>query len=85
MLLNNKDKLALVISRSKNLVGFSDPSLQPDQWVLFFGKPKSLEFLLKPITGDFFIPSETIEKMTQSQPSERLIRQRHLALEVSAQ
>lgn len=85
LLLDNKDKLALVIGRARFLKGFSDPYLHPDQWALFFGKPDSGEFLSQSITGDFFISPEMIGKMVQGQVDELLVRQRQISLGILAQ
>ncbi|WP_162148573.1 sulfatase-like hydrolase/transferase [Desulfuromonas sp. TF] len=75
-LLKEKDKLALVISRAKNLPGFSDPTANPNQWVYFCGKPGSAPFSGGVITGDFHIPFDTIKELGASDLDNEMIRLR---------
>lgn len=66
-LIQNKDKLALVISTANNLSGFIDPSNNSNQEVFFFGKPGSDLFSTGPIRQGFKIPFETIRDLGRSQ------------------
>ncbi|KPK23417.1 MAG: hypothetical protein AMJ61_15775 [Desulfobacterales bacterium SG8_35_2] len=75
-LLNNKEKLTLVISRAMNLSGFTDPKNDPDRWAYFFGKPGSNYFTGQVISGDFFIPLDLIQKMGNSPIDNKVISAR---------
>ncbi|MDX2480485.1 MAG: sulfatase-like hydrolase/transferase [Desulfuromusa sp.] len=81
ILLQNKTKLAMVISRSKYLAGFSDQHLNPDQWIFFFGRPGSDYVSGGPITGDFLIPFDLIKKLSHSKIDDRVVRERRRLLD----
>ena len=83
-LLENKENLALVISRAMNLPGFIDPRTNPDRWSFFFGKPGSNLFTSGPITGDFLIPFDLIQKLSKSRMDDRVIGERENILKVTA-
>jgi hypothetical protein len=80
ILLNNKEKFALVVSRSENLPGFSDQRLNPEQWVFFCGKPGSDFFSGGPITSDFLIPFDLVKKLSQSKIVDGVVRERQRIL-----
>ena len=75
-LLKNPEKLALVISRAKNLPGFTDPRNNPDQWVYFCGKPGSNFFSWGQLTGDLLIPYDLIQKLNKAEIDKRVISER---------
>jgi hypothetical protein len=81
-LLKNKEKLAFVISRAENLPVFSEPAIDPHQWVFFFGKPGGELFSWGPLTGDLFISYELIDALRSSGVDELITREREDLLKV---
>jgi hypothetical protein len=80
-LLQNKEKLAFVISRAIYLPGFVDPRIKnPDQWVFFCGRPGSDYFSWGAISGDFRIPFDLIQKLVKSKMDDRVIHEREYVL-----
>jgi len=83
-LLDHKEKLALVISRSMNLPGFTDPRNNPDRWAFFFGKPGGEIFTGGLITGDFLIPYNFIQDLSKSKIDSKIVREREDLLKTMA-
>jgi len=80
-LLQQKGKLVLVISTAKNLPGFSDPRIHPDRWVFYCGKPGSDYYSWGPITGDFLIPYDLLQKLGKSKIDDRVVNERQRLLQ----
>ncbi|MBW2466916.1 MAG: hypothetical protein JRF02_06405 [Deltaproteobacteria bacterium] len=80
-LMQYKDKLAFVISRVGNLPGFADPRNNPERWAFFYGRPGSSSFTGGPITGNFFIPFELIQKLSKSEIEDSVVSTRRNILQ----
>jgi hypothetical protein len=81
-LLRHKEKLVLAMGRAQYLKGFCDPDLDPQKWVLFFGKPGSAAFVAAGVSGDFAIPFARIRELSRSKIDDRIIRRRENVLNV---
>lgn len=81
ILIKNKENLTFVISRSKNLIGFTDSRLHPDIWTYFLGKPGS-DFSYSGPLGDrnLIIGFDSIKKLSQSKLDDRIISKREYLL-----
>jgi phosphoglycerol transferase len=75
-LLSHKEKMILVISRARNLPGFSDPRINPNKWVFFFGKPGSDIFSWGPINGDLVVPFSLIRDLKRGRMDDTVIQER---------
>ncbi len=75
-LLEQNEKLVLVISPAGYLRDFSDPQIDPSQWVFFFGKPGSDFFFECPIAGDLSIPFNVIQGLSKNKTTPSLHHKR---------
>ena len=62
----------------------SDPRNHPDQWVYFCGKPGSDFFSWGPISGDFLIPFNLIQKLSKSDMNDMVVLERENLLKTMA-